>query len=172
MIRTKFVARSLGFALIFFLFLQAAPLNAQRRAPDFWISNLAPNSKRFNTRQGPHLYVISFFFVGCPPCVKEMPELYKMMTSEFPNVPLLFIDSSEEDTPATIQAFVERLEIPIDYVYHDVFRNIARKFMGNELKFPTIIGVYKQGIIFEYGGLEEETAQTIRHKLRVLLDAS
>ena len=71
------------------------PLEA-KKSPNFWIRNL--EGDRFDTRRHKGTYVISFFFVNCVPCIKEIPELHSMVTKEFPNTKLLFIDPVDEDT--------------------------------------------------------------------------
>ena len=71
--------------------------------PKFWIRSL--EGKRFDSRKENSPYVISFFFVNCPPCIKEIPELYKFMNTNFPNVPLLFIDPIKEDSKKDIKRF-------------------------------------------------------------------
>ena len=71
------------------------PLEA-KKSPNFWIRNL--EGDRFDTRRHKGTYVISFFFVNCVPCIKEIPELHSLVTKEFPNTKLLFIDPVDEDT--------------------------------------------------------------------------
>lgn len=59
-----------------------------RDAPSFWISNL--EGKRFDSRRvGDEPFVLSFFFVNCQPCIREMPLLNSLMDERFPKVPLL-----------------------------------------------------------------------------------
>ena len=77
--------------LVFLLvFLGAVETPFGKDVPSFWIRNL--EGKRFDSRQQDQPYVLSFFFVGCVPCIKEIPALYKLMKSEFPETPLLFIE--------------------------------------------------------------------------------
>ena len=80
------------------------PLEA-KKSPNFWIRNL--EGDRFDTRRHKGNYVISFFFVNCVPCIKEIPELHSLVTKEFPNTKLLFIDPVDEDTENDIRDFAK-----------------------------------------------------------------
>ena len=57
-----------------FLFLSVESTLAQT-PPKFWIRSL--EGKRFDSRKEKSPLVISFFFVNCVPCIKEIPDLYK-----------------------------------------------------------------------------------------------
>ena len=65
-------------------FVYPQPAFAQK-APRFFLSNF--EGKRFDSRKHKGPYVVSFFFVNCPPCIKEMPELQHLMETELPNAP-------------------------------------------------------------------------------------
>ena len=84
--------------IIFLLLVFMFPIESTfgQNVPKFWIRSL--EGKRFDSRKEKSPYVISFFFVNCIPCIKEIPELYKFMNTIFPNVPLLFIDPIKEDS--------------------------------------------------------------------------
>ena len=75
---------------ILFTFLFSVESSFAETPPKFWIKNL--EGKRFNSKKQKSPYVISFFFVHCVPCIKEIPLLHKFMSTNFPDVPLLFID--------------------------------------------------------------------------------
>ena len=63
--------------LVFLLvFLGAVETPFGKDAPSFWIKNL--ERQRFDSRKQDQPYVLSFFFVGCVPCIKEIPALYKL----------------------------------------------------------------------------------------------
>ena len=82
--------------VILFLILFLSPIESTfgQTPPKFWIRSL--EGKRFDSRKEKSPYVISFFFVNCLPCIKEIPELYKFMNTNYPNVHLLFIDPSRK----------------------------------------------------------------------------
>ena len=82
-----------------------------QNVPKFWIRNL--EGKRFDSKKVKSAYVVSFFFVHCPPCIKEIPLLHKFMSTNYPNVPLLFIDPIKEDSKKDIEKFSEKLNVPL-----------------------------------------------------------
>ena len=136
-----------------------------RDAPSFWISSL--EGKRFDSRRvGDEPFVLSFFFVNCQPCIREMPLLNSLMDERFPKVPLLFIDPLREDSREAVQAFANRLGVPEAQVYRDRSGMIARKFFkGGKTVFPTIIGIYDGEEIFRYTGLEDEVLEELVEEL-------
>ena len=79
------------FLCVFVLVLGSHKPVEAKKVPNFWIRNL--EGDRFDTRRHKGPYVLSFFFVNCIPCIKEIPELHAMMSKEFPGSKLLFIDS-------------------------------------------------------------------------------
>lgn len=121
--------------------LAAEPVSA----PSFFISNL--NGERFISRKVGDPIVLSFFFVDCMACRKEMPRLFTYLRTAHPRVRLLFIDPLESDTTMRIGRLANRLEIPERYFYFDALGAIARKFGVNK-RFPTIIGLRNGKIIF------------------------
>ena len=75
------------FLLLMFLF----PIESTfgQNVPKFWVKSL--EGKRFSSKKIKSPYVISFFFVHCVPCIKEIPLLHKFMSTNYPDAPLLFI---------------------------------------------------------------------------------
>lgn len=132
-----------------------------RDVPSFWISSL--EGKRFDSRRvGDEPFVVSFFFVNCQPCIREMPLLNSLMDERFPKVPLLFIDPLREDSREAVQAFAKRLGVPEARVYQDRSGVIARKFFRDgKTVFPTIIGVHDGEELFRYRGLDEEVLEEL-----------
>ena len=109
------------------------PLEA-KKSPNFWIRNL--EGDRFDTRRHKGTYIISFFFVNCVPCIKEIPELPSLVTKEFPNTKLLFIDPVDEDSENDIRDFANKLEIPHEFFYRDSFGSVSKKFFRGNLIPP------------------------------------
>ena len=129
---------------LFILLSTSAVLQAQEKTqiPSFRIRNLSGD--RFDSRK--HLgqtIVLSFFFTHCPPCIKEMPELYKFMRREGRLKQLLFVDAyvkalkitDAPDTERQIRKFIERLQIPPNNVYFDQIGTLLKK-MSNYGAFP------------------------------------
>ena len=118
------------FTIILLLILILYPIESTfgKTPPKFWIRSL--EGERFNSSKVKSPYVISFFFVHCPPCIKEIPLLYKFMSTNYPNVPLLFIDPIKDDSKKDIQRFSEKLNVPPSYFYKDS----SERYRRNSLK--------------------------------------
>ncbi|MBF0240391.1 MAG: TlpA family protein disulfide reductase [SAR324 cluster bacterium] len=151
------------------------------QAPSFRISNL--DGQRFDSRKfAGRSIVLSFFYTGCAPCIKEMPQLYQFMKSKQLLARLLFVDSYVEglgiadaaDTELKIRKFAERLKIPTANLYHDTIGTLARKIAGTNvfteasrtgvlLSFPTIVVINGQGqIVYVQEGSKETFLQEIQ----------
>ena len=131
--------------------------------PKFWIRSL--EGKRFNSNKEKSPYVISFFFVHCVPCIKEIPELYKFMSTNYPNLPLLFIDPIKDDSKKDIQRFSEKLNVPSSYFYKDSFGTISKKFFKGTMSFPTIMGISGNEYLFRFNGIDKTKLDKIKSLL-------
>ena len=114
------------FAFLILTFLMPANSVIADPPPKFWIKNL--EGKRFNSKKINTTFVVSFFFVNCIPCIKEIPLLYKFMSKDYPDVPLLFIDPIKQDSKKNIKKFAKKLNVPLSYFYKDSFGSISKKF--------------------------------------------
>lgn len=135
-----------------------------QKAPKFWITNF--ERKRFDSRKHEGSIVLSFFFVDCVPCIKEIPQLHKMITTEYPDAALLFVDPIGEDSPEYIKEFAERLGVPIPLFYHDPLGRLAKKFFKGRFVFPTIVGMRAGSILFRVNDLGPESLAKIEGALR------
>ena len=151
--------------IIFLLLVFMFPIESTfgQNVPKFWIRSL--EGKRFDSRKEKSQYVISFFFVHCPPCIKEIPLLHKFMSTNFPHVPLLFIDPIKEDSKKDIQRFSEKLKVPSSFFYKDSFGSISKKFFKGTMSFPTIVGIRGNEYLFRF----KEIDQTQLDKIKSLL---
>ena len=131
--------------------------------PKFWIRSL--EGKRFNSKKETSPYVISFFFIHCVPCIKEIPELYKFMSTNYPNIPLLFIDPIKDDSKKDIQGFSEKLKVPSSYFYKDSLGTISKKFFKGKMSFPTIIGISGNEYLFRFNGIDKTKLDKIKSLL-------
>ena len=135
----------------------------------FRISNLEDN--RFDSRKAlGEPIVISFFFTRCPPCWKEMPELYSYMKKENRLNQLLFVDSyvkakgievdDEPDTKRMIIRFIDKLNIHPENVYFDTLGSLLKKFLRigafpkakaykTKIIWPTILVISPTGKLIE-----------------------
>ena len=151
--------------VIFFLIVFLLPIESTfgQNPPKFWIRSL--EGKRFNSKKETSPYVISFFFINCVPCIKEIPELYKFMSSNYPNIPLLFIDPIKDDSKKDIQGFSEKLKVPSSYFYKDSLGTISKKFFKGKMSFPTIIGISGHEYLFRFNGIDETKLDKIKSLL-------
>ena len=148
--------------VILFLFMFLSPIEPTfgQTPPKFWIRNL--EGKRFDSKKVKSAYVVSFFFVHCPPCIKEIPLLHKFMSTNYPNVPLLFIDPIKEDSKKDIQKFSEKLKVPKSFFYKDSFGSISKKFFKGKMSFPTIVGIRGNEYLFRFKGIDQTQLDEIK----------
>ena len=151
------------FVLLLLTFLLPVKAVIADSPPKFWIKNM--EGKRFNSKKYKSAFVVSFFFVNCVPCIKEIPVLHKFMSTNFPDVPLLFIDPIKEDSKNDIKKFSRKLKVPLSYFYKDSFGSISKKFFKGKMAFPTIIGIRKNEYIFRLNGIDESQLEKIRSLL-------
>ena len=149
--------------LFLIVFLSPIEFTFGQTPPKFWVKSL--EGKRFNSKKETSPYVISFFFVHCVPCIKEIPVLHKFMSTNYPDVPLLFIDPIKEDSKNDIKKFSRKLKVPLSYFYKDSFGSISKKFFKGKLSFPTIVGIKGDEYLFRFNGIDE----TILDEIKLLL---
>lgn len=158
-------AKILLFALLLALGIALLPRQPSAAKPiKFWISNF--DGQRFDSRKHKGAIVLSFFFVNCPPCIEEIPALYKLITTEFPQAGLLYVDPLEDDNQETITGFAKKLGVPLKYFYHDSLGRLGKKFYKGDMYFPTIIGLKNGKVLFRINELNKETTEEIRKALK------
>ena len=135
----------------------------------FRIENL--EGKLFDSRKAlGEPFVISFFFTRCPPCWKEMPELFSHMKKEGRLHQLLFVDSYVEaegievhdnpDTKRMIEKYAEDFKINPANVYFDTLGSFLKKFIRigafpkakaakTKVIWPTILVISATGKLVE-----------------------
>jgi len=99
------------------------------------------------------------------PCIKEIPDLYNFMNSNFPKIPLLFIDPIKEDSKKDIQRFSEKLKVPLSYFYKDSLGTISKKFFKGKMSFPTIVGIKGKEYLFRLNGIDHTKLEKIKLQL-------
>ena len=151
--------------VIIFLVVLMFPIESTfgQTPPKFWIRSL--EGKRFDSRKENSPYVISFFFVNCPPCIKEIQLLHRFMSTNFPHVPLLFIDPIKEDSKKDIKRFSEKLEVPLSHFYKDSFGAISKKFFKGKMSFPTIVGIKGKEYLFRFKVIGQTQLDKIKLQL-------
>mgnify|MGYP006173693439 CR=1 FL=1 len=148
------------FVLLLLTFLFPVKAVIADSPPKFWIKNM--EGKRFNSKKHKSAFVVSFFFVNCVPCIKEIPVLHKFMSTNYPDVPLLFIDPIKKDSKNDIKKFSKQLGVPLSYFYKDSFGSISKKFFKGKMVFPTIVGIEGKRFIFRYNGIDDMTIAEIK----------
>lgn len=136
---------------------------AAQDAPQFWINNLQGERFDSQTHQGP--IVVSFFFVGCVPCIKEIPLLHAFMAKEFPHAGLLFVDPIRDDSQQDVEEFADRLGVPRAFFYRDPLSRLQRKFFSEQIGYPTIVGVKNARRVFTLNGINADALERIRAAL-------
>ena len=151
--------------VIIFLVVLLFPIESTfgQTPPKFWIRSL--EGKRFDSRKENSPYVISFFFVNCPPCIKEIPLLHRFMSTNFQHVPLLFIDPIKEDSKKDIKRFSEKLEVPLSHFYKDSFGAVSKKFFKGKMSFPTIVGIKGKEYLFRFKVIGQTQLDKIKLQL-------
>ena len=155
MCRSLSVQRPLLLTLLFLWLFSGSTWAAP--APEFWISNI--ERTRFDSREQRSPYVISFFFIGCAPCVEEIPALHRWMQQNASEGALLFISPLKDDSKRDIQQYAEKLGVPTRFFYSDPFGHVQRKFFPqlSKMVFPTLIGVRDGEVVFVKNALDEQT---------------
>ena len=103
--------------------------------------------------------------MNCIPCIKEIPQLYEYMSSNHPDIPLLFIDPIKDDSKKKIERFAKKLNVPKSHFYKDNFGSVSKKFFKGKFAFPTIIGVSAKKLLFRFSGIDDETLNKIQSSL-------
>ena len=87
------------------------------------------------------------------------------MSTNYPNLPLLFIDPIKDDSKKDIQRFSEKLNVPSSYFYKDSFGTISKKFFKGTMSFPTIMGISGNEYLFRFNGIDKTKLDKIKSLL-------
>jgi len=141
--------------LLILLFLIPIDSIYAENPPEFWIKNI--EGRRFRSSKQNSPYVISFFFVNCLPCIKEIPMLHQFMSTNYPSIPVLFIDPIKSDSKKDIKKFSKTLKVPLSNFYKDSFGSISKKFFKKgKMYFPTIVGIKGKKYLFRYSKIDKK----------------
>ena len=141
--------------LLLLLFLIPVDSIYAEQSPEFWLKSM--EGKRFRSSKQNSPYVISFFFVNCLPCIKEIPMLHQFMSTNYPSIPVLFIDPIKSDSKKDIKKFSKTLKVPLSNFYKDSFGSISKKFFKKgEMYFPTIVGIKGKKYLFRYSKIDKK----------------
>ena len=146
--------------LLLLLFLIPVDSIYAEQPPEFWLKSV--EGKRFRSSKQNSPYVISFFFVNCLPCIKEIPMLHQFMSTNYPSIPLLFIDPIKSDSKKDIKKFSKSLKVPLSNFYKDSFGSISKKFFKKgKMYFPTIVGIKGKKYLFRYSKIDKKILNEI-----------
>lgn len=145
----------ISYLLLILLFLIPIDSIYADPPPEFWIKNI--EGKRFRSSKQNSPYVISFFFVNCPPCEKEIPMLHQFMSTNYPGIPVLFMDPIKSDSKKDIKKFAKTWKVPLSLFYKDSFGSISKKFFNKgEMFFPLIVGIKGNKYLFRYSKIDKK----------------
>ena len=140
-----------------FLLLFLIPVDSiyAEQPPEFWLKSM--EGKRFRSSKQNSPFVISFFYVNCLPCRKEIPMLHQFMSKNYPSTPVLFIDPIKSDSKKDIKKFSKTLKVPLSLFYKDSFGSISKKFFKKgKMYFPTIVGIKGNKYLFRYSKIDKK----------------
>ena len=154
----------ISYILLILLFIIPIDSIYAETPPEFWIKNI--EGKRFRSSKQNSPYVISFFFVNCLPCIKEIPMLHQFMSTNYPSIPVLFIDPIKSDSKKDIKKFSKTLKVPLSNFYKDSFGSISKKFFNKgEMYFPLIVGIKGNKYLFRYSKIDNKILNEMKSLL-------
>ncbi len=105
--------------------------------------------------------VINFWFINCPPCRMEIPELNELVASYKDNKDVIFIGIAL-DEKYELQEFLKTF--PFDYNIIENGRNLASSYRVNS--FPTHVVIDRDGKVkFHTSGLAKNTVYWIKKSI-------
>jgi thiol-disulfide isomerase/thioredoxin len=122
------------------------------------------NKYKLKNMQG-KIIVINFWFINCPPCRQEIPELNEMVKQYASNPDVVFL-AIALDPKYDIETFLEK--IPFDYNIIENGRYITD--MYGIKSYPTHVVVDGNGIVrFHTTGLSRKTVSALKNAIDVIL---
>jgi len=107
--------------------------------------------------------LVSFFFVGCKPCEREIKELERIKKSHGSKIEMFLISTDKEGAEA-VRPYIKKQGITMR-VLTDEYNDIAGKFKIT--KYPTIVIIGRdKKIIFRSSGNPEENISRIESMLK------
>lgn len=107
--------------------------------------------------------LISFFFTGCLPCKKELPELEKLY-SRYGHKVGMYLISTDTEGSETVRPYISRMKITIP-VLIDKYSDVA-KLYGID-KYPSMLLIGKNGkVTFVSYGYNEQNIIKLEEALK------
>lgn len=130
------------------------------QAPDFTVSDMASNEYTLSELKG-KVVVLNFWFVGCPPCIREMPELNDLV-KEFDGEGVVFL-ALARDGKTKISKFLEKKDF--DYTIIPRSKWMTKRF--NTHGFPTNLIIDQNGeIVYHMAGYEADGVKKMSAAIR------
>ncbi|TAL39052.1 MAG: TlpA family protein disulfide reductase [Spirochaetes bacterium] len=109
--------------------------------------------------------LVSFYFAGCEPCKKELPEMQKLFEKHGSAVAFYLVSTDKEGAEVAVP-FVQKLSVTIP-VLCDKYSDAAKGF--GVTKYPTVVIIGMDGtVLFAASGYHEETIALIDQVLGAL----
>lgn len=113
------------------------------------------------------IVVVNYWFVECPPCIKEIPELNALVEEFKENDDIFFIAPSLSDKSKILSMLQKR---PFNYALIPDMEIHAKEEMGISF-YPTNMVIDKTGkVVFLKTGYDSETVEKVRSEIVSLLD--
>lgn len=132
-------------------------------AKDFEVTDMEGNSLKLSEMRG-SVIAINFWFIGCKPCIVEMPELNEIV-KEFEGKPVKFV-AIALDKESALKNFQQKRQFDYDIVPNG--KSIAKLYEVNG--YPTHCIVDQEGrIAYFKSAYSTNTAKEITNTLEKLL---
>lgn len=126
------------------------------------------NGEKFNIKElisEGKVIVLNFWFIDCPPCRKEIPQLNQMIETYQENKDVVFIAISTDDKYSLLK-FLKLM--PFNYHIIDNGIYLAAQYGINA--FPTHVVINKEGkVVFHTSGLGSGTVTWLRKSIDAAL---
>ncbi len=132
--------------------------------PEFSVADMKGNIVDLADMEG-EVVVLNFWFVGCKPCIQEMPELNRLV-DKYKGDQVIFLAFATDRTPA-IEQFLEKKAFK--YTIIPRARHIAKKF--GVYTYPSHYVIDKKGIVrFYQKSYSSGTGNRIDYEISRLLE--
>ncbi len=137
-----------------------------KQIPNFEVQDIDGNTYSSDELEG-KILVLNFWFIGCPPCIREMPQLNELEEFYSTNEDVVFIGFTT-DTEYRLRLFEES---GYSFNYINIPESIEISTSFNVPVYPAHLVVDKQGIIqFTFLGDNEEIAKKLSSEIDKLIN--
>lgn len=119
------------------------PEHTETTARDFTLPDLAGKQQRLAQRRG-KVVLLHFWATWCPPCIEELPSLYRLQRA-LADAPFELVTVSADEKAATVREFFSQNKVPALPVLMDPAQEIPHAY-GTE-KYPESFLIDPRGVI-------------------------